>query len=51
MDVKALYPSLEKEHVAKIVEEETVRTTMAQEVIDWRELGMYLAVVLPRDEK
>ena len=43
MDVEALYPSLEKEMVGKIVEEEVGRSMLIYEGGKWQEKGRPLS--------
>ena len=49
-DVKALYPSLEINHTAKIVAEVFYKSDYSVKEIDKRELSLYLALNLKKEE-
>ena len=50
MDVKALYPSLDKEDVRRCVEEVMRESNYKIDIVDKRELCKYLALVIDREE-
>ena len=50
MDVSALYQSLDQEKSARIIREEFEASGLEVEGVNWRQVALYLAVTVDRDE-
>ena len=50
MDVKALYPSITKDWVKKILKVQMINTKVKIEEVDWTETALYLAISYDPEE-